>query len=96
MKRNESSNSGVIARLKLPILSKTLKEQYKTQIESSEDLEELSEKEFSRVLKSAIEAQELNAIGAGLKTRLESRKLQLLDLCNLQSLVINQSVVLHS
>jgi ribonuclease R len=55
-------------------------EQYKAQVQSSEDLQALSEKEFSRVLKYAIESQELEAIAPELKTRLKSRKLQLLDL----------------
>ncbi len=55
-------------------------EQYKAQVQSSEDLQVLSEKEFSRVLKYAIESQELEAIVPELTSRLVSRKLQLLDL----------------
>jgi ribonuclease R len=61
-------------------------EQYKAQIQSSEDLQALSEKEFSRVLKYSIESQELEAdSGCGafapeLTSRLESRSLPLVDL----------------
>jgi ribonuclease R len=61
-------------------------EQYKAQVQSSENLQALSEKEFSRVLKYAIESQELEAdSGCGaftpeLTSRLESRSLPLVDL----------------
>jgi ribonuclease R len=61
-------------------------EQYKAKIQSSEDLQGLPEKEFSRVLKYSIESQELEAdSGCGafapeLTSRLESRSLPLVDL----------------
>jgi ribonuclease R len=53
---------------------------YQTQIQSSAELEHLSEKEFSRILKYTIENQELEAIALELKSRLKARKLQLQDI----------------
>jgi ribonuclease R len=53
---------------------------YQTQIQASVELEHLSEKEFSRILKYTIENQELEAIALELKSRLEARKLQLQDI----------------
>ncbi|MGA7953699.1 MAG: RNB domain-containing ribonuclease [Gloeobacterales cyanobacterium] len=52
---------------------------YQAQVQDPVELENLSEKEFSRVLKYAIENQELEAIALELKSRLASRKLQLQD-----------------
>jgi hypothetical protein len=43
-------------------------------------LEYLSEKEFSRMLKYTIEAQELEVIALELESRLKARKLQLQDI----------------
>jgi ribonuclease R len=53
---------------------------YQTQIQSSAELEHLSEKEFSRILKYTIENQELEAIALELQSRLKARKLQLQDI----------------
>jgi ribonuclease R len=53
---------------------------YQAQIQASPELEHLSEKEFSRILKYAIEAQELEAIALELQSRLKARKLQLQDI----------------
>jgi ribonuclease R len=53
---------------------------YQTQIQAPVELEHLSEKEFSRILKYTIENQELEAIALELKSRLRARKLQLQDI----------------
>jgi ribonuclease R len=55
-------------------------EVYQAQVQDTEELASTSEKEFSKLLKYAIEKQELEAIADELKTRLKARKLQLLDL----------------
>jgi ribonuclease R len=56
------------------------REIYQAQVQDTDKLANASDKEFSKLLKYAIEKQELEAIGSEMKTRLESRKLQLLDL----------------
>jgi ribonuclease R len=53
---------------------------YQAQIQTPEELERLSEKEFSRILKYAIENQEMEAIALELQSRLKARKLQLQDI----------------
>jgi ribonuclease R len=53
---------------------------YQAQVEEAEELSNISEKEFSKLLKYAIEKQELKALMPELKTRLNLRKLQLVDL----------------
>jgi ribonuclease R len=53
---------------------------YQAQVQDTEELANTSEKEFSRLLKYAIEKQELEAIASELQSRLAARKLQLLDL----------------
>jgi ribonuclease R len=53
---------------------------YQAQIQTPEELERLSEKEFSRILKYAIENQEMEAIALELQSRLKVRKLQLQDI----------------
>jgi ribonuclease R len=53
---------------------------YQAQIQASPELEHLSEKEFSRILKYTIENQELEAIALELQFRLKARKLQLQDI----------------
>jgi ribonuclease R len=55
-------------------------ELYQAQVQDTEELANTSEKEFSKLLKYAIEKQELEAIVSELKSRLAARKLQLLDL----------------
>jgi ribonuclease R len=55
-------------------------ELYQAQIEDSAELANTSEKEFSKLLKYAIEKQEMAALIPELKTRLDTRKLQLVDL----------------
>ncbi|NJM74730.1 MAG: RNB domain-containing ribonuclease [Acaryochloridaceae cyanobacterium RU_4_10] len=53
---------------------------YQAQVQDSEELSNTSEKEFSKLLKYAIEKQEMEVIAPELKVRLAARKLQLLDL----------------
>jgi ribonuclease R len=55
-------------------------EVYQAQVQDTEELANTSEKEFSQLLKYAIEQQELEAIIPEVKLRLASRRLQLLDL----------------
>jgi ribonuclease R len=55
-------------------------ELYQAQVQDTEELSNTSEKEFSKLLKYAIEKQELEAIASELQSRLVARKLQLLDL----------------
>jgi ribonuclease R len=55
-------------------------ELYQAQVQDTEELSNTSEKEFSRLLKYAIEKQEMEAIASELQSRLAARKLQLLDL----------------
>jgi ribonuclease R len=55
-------------------------ELYQAQVEDTEELSNKSEKEFSKLLKYAIEKQEMDALIPELKTRLDTKKLQLVDL----------------
>jgi ribonuclease R len=55
-------------------------ELYQAQVEDSAELTNTSEKEFSKLLKYAIEKQEMKALMPELKTRLDTKKLQLVDL----------------
>ncbi len=55
-------------------------ELYQAQVQDTEELANTSEKEFSKVLKYAIEKQEMEALLPELKMRLDTRKLQLIDL----------------
>jgi ribonuclease R len=55
-------------------------ELYQAQVEDSAELANTSEKEFSKLLKYAIEKQEMAALIPELKPRLDSRNLQLVDL----------------
>jgi ribonuclease R len=55
-------------------------ELYQAQVEDSAELANTSEKDFSKLLKYAIEKQEMAALIPELETRLDSRNLQLVDL----------------
>lgn len=55
-------------------------ELYQAQVENTEELVSTSEKEFSKLLKYTVEKQEMQALIPELKTRLDFRKLQLVDL----------------
>ena len=55
-------------------------EVYKAQVQDTAELSNTSEKEFSKLLKYAIDKQEVEALIPELKTRLADGKLQLLDL----------------
>jgi ribonuclease R len=55
-------------------------ELYQAQVEDTEELSNKTEKEFSKLLKYAIEKQEMKALVPKLKSRLNLRKLQLVDL----------------
>jgi ribonuclease R len=55
-------------------------ELYQAQVEDSAELANTSEKEFTKLLKYAIEKQEMQALIPELKTRLSSRRMQLVDL----------------
>ena len=58
-------------------------EVYQAQVQNTEELSNTSEKEFSKLLKYAIEKQELDSLIPELKKRLAARRLQLLDLYRL-------------
>ena len=55
-------------------------EVYQAQVQDTAELSNTSEKEFSKLLKYAIDKQELEALTHELETRLADRRLQLLDL----------------
>ena len=55
-------------------------ELYQTQVQNTEELSNTPEKEFSKLLKYAIDKQELESLIPELQTRLIARRLQLLDL----------------
>ena len=55
-------------------------EVYQAQVQDTAELSNTSEKEFSKLLKYAIDKQELEKLTHELKTRLANRRLQLLDL----------------
>ena len=58
-------------------------EVYQAQVQDKEELANTSEKEFSKLLKYAIDKQEIEALIPELKTRLSARTLPLLDLYRL-------------
>ncbi|NJM77717.1 MAG: RNB domain-containing ribonuclease [Acaryochloridaceae cyanobacterium RU_4_10] len=53
---------------------------YQAQVQDSDELQRATEKEFSKLLKDALEKQEMEVLIPELKTRLAARVLQLLDL----------------
>jgi ribonuclease R len=55
-------------------------ELYQAQVQDTEELANTSEREFSKLLKYAIEKQEMKALIPELKVRLDTRRVQLVDL----------------